>query len=135
MGGRMLPTGSLLAPPILIFWKPNPRHTVLGGDTFRRGLDHENRALISGIGVLMKDPWEVREEFTGKTNTPAPPFTLSHMHIRLCVHTQCPWKLLPYLHHAAMAKLGHLRSRKQSCTRHGIFWNFNLGLLDLQNCM
>jgi hypothetical protein len=49
------PERSLFAPPIFICWKPNPKHTVLGGDTFRRELDHENRALTNGISALMKD--------------------------------------------------------------------------------
>lgn len=139
MGGRILaPEGSFLAPPIFICWKPNRKHTVLGGDTFRRELDHENRALTNGISGLMKDPWELREELTGKTSM----FealgsilnTLAHAHMLLCPHTMS-LETSVCLHHVAKSEDGHLCSRKQSHTRHGISWDFNLGLLDLQNCM
>ena len=88
------PERSLFAPPIFICWKPNPKHTVLGGDTFRRELDHENRALANGISALMKDRWELGEEFTGKTNMFEAPGTYASVHIHdvpgnLCVPAPC----------------------------------------------
>lgn len=55
-------------------------------------------------------------------------------HTLLCTHTMS-LETSVCLHHVAKAENGHLCSRKQSRTRHGIFWYFNLGLLDLQNCM
>lgn len=41
--------GIIFAPPMFVCWEPNPKHMVLGGNTFRTEFDHESRELTNGI--------------------------------------------------------------------------------------